>query len=243
MDGARITDETEARRDLAASLRWFARLGMNEGIANHFSLMLDDRRFLMNPWGVHWSRMRASDMLLLDMHEAPTGLGDRVDPTAWAIHGALHRRVPHAACVMHLHPRHATALSALADPTLPPIDQTTMRFWNRVAVDDGFDGMGLGDEAERLAGTLGNRSFLMMAQHGVMAVGPSVAQCLDDLYHFERGAETYMLALATGRPLAVASAEVAEKTARQWEGYEGAAEKHLAAIRDVLDAEAPDYAS
>ena len=181
-------------------------------------------------------------MLVLDMHEEPTGLGDRVDPTAWAIHGALHRKVPHAACVMHLHPRYSTALSALADPTLPPIDQTTMRFWNRVAVDDGFDGMGLGDEAERLAGTLGNRSFLMMAQHGVMAVGPSVAQCLDDLYHFERGAETYMLALSTGWPLNVAAPEVAEKTARQWEGYEGGPEKHLAAIRDVLDAEAPDYA-
>ena len=242
MDGSMVTTTVEARRDMAACLRWLAREGMHEGIANHVSLAVGGSRFLMNPWGIHWSRMRASDMLELDAEEEPTGLGDAVDPTAWAIHGALHRRVPHATCVMHLHPHYATALSVLEDPTLPPVDQTTMRFWNRVAVDTGFDGMGLGDEAERLATTIGDKPMLMMAQHGVMAVGPSLAQCFDDLYHFERGARTYLTALATGRALRPASAEVAEKTARQWEAYEGGPEKHLAAVRAVLDAEGSDYA-
>lgn len=237
-----MTDDS--RRDLAAALRFTARLGMHESIANHYSLAISDDggRFLMNPYGRHWSQMRASDLVEVDAHNPPEGRDD-IDPTALAIHGALHRNVPHARCVMHLHSKYATVLACLKDPTLPPIDQNTMRFYNRIAVDDGFDGMGLGDEAERLARGLGNRSILLMGQHGVLVVGPSVAQCFDDIYYFERAAETYILALTTGRPLNIASHEVAEKTARQWEDYPGFAVKHLAAIRSILDVEEPGYAA
>lgn len=236
-------EHLEARRDLAAALRWTARLGMHEGIANHYSLAVsaDGRRFLMNPYGRHWSRMRASDLLELDADTPPAGTGDTVDPTAWAIHGALHRHCPQARCVMHLHSKYATALATLEDPTLPPIDQTTMRFFNRVVIDKGFDGMGLGDEAERLAYTLGDGRILLMGQHGILAAGPGVASAFDEMYYFERGAETYITALQTGKPLNIANAQVAEKTARQWEDYPSGAEKHLAAIREVLDHEEPDY--
>jgi ribulose-5-phosphate 4-epimerase/fuculose-1-phosphate aldolase len=83
----------------------------------------------------------------------------------------------------------------------------------------------------------------MMAQHGVLVVGDSVAQCLDDLYYFEKAADTYLFALATGRPLNVANADVAEKTARQWENYPGFATRHLAAIRHVLNIEDAGYAA
>ena len=233
----------EERRQLAAALRWTARLNLHEGIANHFSLSVadDGATFLMNPYGRHWSKMRASDLLELDARSEPDGLGGDLDPTAWSIHGALHRKVPHARCVMHLHPKYSTALACLEDPTLPPIDQNSMRFFNRVAIDKGYDGMGLGDEAERIAQILGNRSVMMMGQHGVLVAGPSVAQCFDDIYYFEKAAETYMIALATGRQLNVASDAVAEKTAQQWEDYPGAADKHLAAIRNLLDEDEPDY--
>jgi ribulose-5-phosphate 4-epimerase/fuculose-1-phosphate aldolase len=184
--------------------------------------------------------MRASDLLELDAR-AEVQTGDNVDPTAWAIHGAIHRKLPQARCIMHLHSKHATVLACLKDPALPPIDQNTMRFYNRVAFDDGFDGMGLGDEAERLASALGNRRVLLMGMHGVLVVGPSVAQCFDDIYYFERAAETYITALATGREIKVASHAVAEKTAQQWEDYPGFAEKHLGAIRSILDEEEPEY--
>jgi len=80
-----------------------------------------------------------------------------------------------------------------------------------------------------------------MGQHGLLVVGPTVAQCFDDIYYFERAAETYITALSTGRELNVASDAVAEKTARQWAEYPGFAEKHLAAIREILDDEEPDY--
>jgi ribulose-5-phosphate 4-epimerase/fuculose-1-phosphate aldolase len=236
-------DLTEARRELAAAMRYTARLGMHEGIANHFSLAVseDGTRFLINPYGRHWSKMHASDLVELDGTHKPEGLGTTVDPTAWCIHGALHRSVPQARCVMHLHPKYSTALACLKDPTLPPVDQNSMRFYNRVAVDDGFDGMGLGDEADRLARRLGNRSVMIMGQHGVLVVGPSVAWCFDVIYYFERAAETYLTALMTGKELNIASDAVAEKTARQWEEYHDFAAKHFAAIRAILDEEEPAY--
>lgn len=233
----------DARSDLAAAFRYAARLNMHESIANHFSYAVTDdgSRFLINPYGRHFSKMRASDLVEVDSTTEPEEMGDTIDPTAWAIHGALHRHVPHARCIMHLHPKYATALACLKDPVLPPIDQNTMRFYNRVAFDDGYDGMGLGDEAERLARRLGNRSIMLMGQHGLLAVGPSVAHCFDAIYYFERSAETYLTALMTGRELNIASDTVAEKTAQQWESYPGFAEKHFAAIRSILEEEEPEY--
>jgi ribulose-5-phosphate 4-epimerase/fuculose-1-phosphate aldolase len=236
-------DHPEERRDLAAAFRWTARLNLHEGIANHFSLAVspDGSKFLMNPYGKHWSMMRSSDLLLLDARSEPKGLGDTVDVTAWAIHGAIHRRVSHARCIMHLHPKYTTALACLDDPTLPPIDQNTMRFYNRVAVDTGYDGMGVGEEAERIATGLGNKHVLLMGHHGVLTVGGSVADAFDLMYYFERAAETYITALQTGRKIKVVSEAVAEKTAGQWETYGDFAQKHLRAVREVLDKEAPDY--
>ena len=236
-------DHIEARCDLAAAMRWTARLNMHEAIANHFSLAIsaDGARFLMNPYGRHWSKMRASDLIEFDATTDLNDTGDDVDPTAWAIHGALHRQLPQARCIMHLHSKYALALSCLQDPTLPPIDQNSMRFYNRVTIDDGFDGMGLGAEAERLAGAVGNGAVLLMAQHGVLTLGQSVAQAFDDIFYFEKAAETYITALSSGMELNLASHEVAEKTARQWAEYPGFSAKHLAAIRDVLDEDEPDY--
>lgn len=236
--------EQAARKDLAATFRWFDRLGMSEAIANHFSYALDPggERFLMNPYGVHWGTLKAQDLLTLEAAHLPDDLRDRVDPTGWSIHGAIRRNVPGARCVMHLHSRYATALSILKDPSLPPLDQTSMRFYNRVEIDLGFDGMGLAEEGERLSTLLKEKRILMMGQHGVLVVNETIAGAFDDIYHFERACETYLIAAATGKELNPAPAEIAEKTARQWEDYPGFAERHLAAVRKVLDVQDPDYA-
>lgn len=235
----------EMREDLAAIFRYFARLGMHESVANHFSLAVspDGRSFLMNPRGRHFARIRASDLQLIDADDPATmDRPDAPDPTAWYIHGRIHRLLPHARCILHLHPRNATALSALADSTMPPIDQNTMRFFNRVAVDDGFEGMGLSnEEGDRLARRLGSKGVLMMGNHGVLVAAPTVAQAMDDMYYFERACETVMLAYAAGRPLRIAPDHVAETTARQWEAYGQLAIDHLREVRAVLDAEEPDY--
>ena len=187
------------RRDLAAAFRWAARLDLHEGVANHFSVAVSDDggQFLLNPRGRHFSRVRASELLLLDAEQA----GADADPTAWYLHSHLHRHVPHARCVLHTHMPNATALACLRDFELLMLDQTACRFHNRIAYDRHFGGMALDDaEGERVAKLLGtDHSVLFLGNHGVIVVGPTVADAFDELYHLERAARLQVLALSTGR--------------------------------------------
>lgn len=235
----------QARIELAASFRWFARLGMHESVANHFSVAVSDdgRYFLMNPRGIHFSRVRASDLLLLDAEDrSALDLPDAPDPTAWFIHARMHRLLPQARCLMHLHPRYATALSALEDSRMLPIDQNTMRFYDRVAYDEAFGGMALSDEeGDRLAGVIGARNVLMMGNHGVLVAGLTIAQAFDEMYYFERACETLITCYQTGRKLRVVSDNVARVTASQWADYSQLSFDHLRETMKILDAQEPDY--
>lgn len=233
------------RQDLAASFRWFARLGMHESVANHFSLAVEPsgRYFLINPRGKHFSRIRASDLILLDTEDASALDGPNApDPTAWFIHSRIHANCPQARCVMHLHPRYATALASLQDSRMVPIDQNTMRFFGRLAIDEGFGGMGLSDdEGDRLAGLLGNNNVLLMGNHGVLVAADTVAAALDEMYYFERACETLMIAYASGKPLRIVSDNVATVTQQQWAEYGQLAIDHLSEVRAILDEEEPQY--
>ncbi len=237
-------DFVDERIALACAFRWAARFDLHEAVANHFSLAVDEAgtRFLMNPRGRHFARVTASDLLLLDAGDASTmERPGAPDPTAWALHGSIHRSMRHARCLLHVHSRFATALACLDDPTLPPIDQNAMRFRGRVTVDDRFDGMGLDDEAERIARLVEDKPILLMRHHGVMAIGPTVAQAFDDLYYFERACCTYLTALQTGRKLRSVSDRVAAKTERQWRDYPDMGEDHFRELRAILDHEDPSY--
>jgi len=236
------------RTDMAAAFRWTARLDMHEAVANHFSLAVNDdgTQFLMNPNQMHFSRIRASDLLLLDAND-PTTM-DRPgapDPTAWGLHGSIHRLCPHARCVMHVHSIHATVLASLADSSLPPIDQNSATFFNRYVVDDNYGGLAFEDEGARCASMLTDPKIkvMIMGNHGVLVIGDSVADTFNRLYYFERAAETYIRALQTGQKLRVLSDEVAEKTAQELDDYPGQAETHLAELRMILDGENSNYAS
>jgi ribulose-5-phosphate 4-epimerase/fuculose-1-phosphate aldolase len=238
----------QERVDLAAAFRWTERLNFHEAVANHFSLAVneDGTRFLMNPNQVHFRRIKASDLLLLDANDPDTlEMPGAPDPTAWGLHGAIHRRCPHHRCAMHVHSIHATVLASLADSTLPPIDQNTATFFNRYVVDEHFGGLAFEDEGERCAAALQDpmKKVMIMGNHGVMVLGDSVADTFNRLYYFERAAETYIRALQTGRPLRVLSDEIAEKTAQEIETYPGQAERHMAELKAILDEEGSDYAS
>jgi len=233
----------QERVDLAAAFRWAARLNMHEAVANHFSLAIstDGSQFLLNPIGAYFSQICASDLLVIDSNNADTmSQPNAPDPTAWAIHDAMHRNNPHARCILHVHSKYATILSALEDKTMKPIDQNTMRFYEKVSIDYDFDGMGVGDEAERLSTLLGDNSVLLMGNHGVLTAADSVAQAFDDLFYFERACETLIEAYQTGKKLHLASHEVAKKTAMQWERYD-ASELHFKVLKTILDKEEPDY--
>ena len=236
------------RIDLAAAFRWTARLNMHEAVANHYSLSVneDGTQFLMNPNQVHFDRIKASDLLLIDANDPATmARPDAPDPTAWGLHGAVHRMCPHARCAMHVHSVHATVLACLEDPLLPPLDQNACMFYGRQAVDPDYGGLALEEEAERCCSHLSdpNTSVLVMANHGIMVVGETVSQCWNRLYYFEKAAETYVKALWTGRPLRILSHEIAAKTAAEINDYEGQEEMHLGELKRILDAEGSDYAA
>jgi ribulose-5-phosphate 4-epimerase/fuculose-1-phosphate aldolase len=237
--------EQQGRIDLAAAFRWAARLGFHEAVANHFSLAVadDGSRFLLNPRGRHFSRVTASELLLLDGDSETVVSGEGPpDQTAWYIHSRLHKRVPHARCVLHAHSRYATALAALKGVQLLPVDQNCARFYERVAYDDVFTGFALdNEEGDRIANALGNKSIMLMGNHGITVCAASVAEAFDDLYYFERSCETFILALSTGKALNVIPDETARKTAQQWQEYPDYAKLHFAELKRILDDEEPAY--
>ena len=241
-------DYWQERVDMAAAFRWTARLNMHEGVANHFSLSVNDdgTKFLMNPNQMHFSRIKASDLLLLDANDPETlDKPGAPDPTAWGLHGSIHRLCPHARCAMHVHSIHATVLASLADSRLPPIDQNTATFYNRHVIDEEFGGLAFESEGKRCAAMLTDPKVktMIMGNHGVMVIGDTVAETFNRLYYFERAAETYIRALQTGQPLRVLSDEIAEKTAQELEDYPEQDVRHLAELKAILDEEGSTYAS
>ena len=242
-----MLQHANARAELAAAFRWTARENMHEGVANHFSLAVNDdgTEFLINP-RKHFSRIRASDLWVIDANDPDSATGpDAPDPTAWGLHASLHRHVPHARCAMHVHSTYATVLASLADSRLPPIDQSSAMFYNRQVVDEDYGGLALEEEGSRCARLFQDPSVrtMIMGNHGVLFIGETVAETFMRMYYFERAARTYVIALSTGRPLREMSHEVADLTARQQEDDAAVEADFLAGLRSVLDSEEADYAA
>ncbi|MEX2648493.1 MAG: class II aldolase/adducin family protein, partial [Alphaproteobacteria bacterium] len=168
----------ELRVDLAAAYRLAVVHGFHEGICNHLTAALPGApdRFLVIPYGLHWSEVTASTLIVVDGRGTTIEGGGRVEPTALHIHGPVHRSRPDAACVLHSHMPYATALASLADPRLVMATQNAFGFHGRVAYDEDYAGIALDDaEGERLAARLDGKDVLLMANHGVLVVGPTVA--------------------------------------------------------------------
>jgi ribulose-5-phosphate 4-epimerase/fuculose-1-phosphate aldolase len=236
---------TELQKDLAATFRWTARLNMHEGVANHFSACVPgSSNFYVNKAGIHFSQIKASDLILVTK-ENIEGLRNKpeiVDPTALNIHGTIHEKVPHAKCIFHVHSKYSTALSTLKDPSLKPIDQNTMIFYNRVSIFRDFGGLGFEEESLKMANALGNKQHMLLANHGIITTGETVADGFNSLYYFEKAAETYLTALSTNKELNIVSHEIAEKTAQETADYPiDLARLFLNQIRLILDKEEPDY--
>ncbi|MEC9460099.1 MAG: class II aldolase and adducin N-terminal domain-containing protein [SAR324 cluster bacterium] len=241
---AKLNYENE-RIDLACAFRWTVRMGMHEAIANHFSMAVnaDGTRFLINP-KKHFSRIKASDLLLLDSNDPPDFKDTYApDMTAWGLHGSIHRNCPHARCLIHVHPTYSTVLASLADSNLQQIDQNTALFFQRYVIDEGYGGMAFEKEGERCATLLANpeKKVLIMGNHGVLIIGDNVADTFNRLYYFERAAETYIKALWTGKKLRVLSDEIAEKTAGQWDNYPEFSQRYFEELKAILDEEEPSY--
>ena len=126
------TDEWQLRVDLAAAFRLAAHFDWHEAVANHLSLAVsaDGKKFLMNPRWKHFSRIRASDLILLDSDDKTTmNRPDAPDLTAWSIHGRMHAGVPQARCIIHLHTPYATALASLGSGMPTTASRNTRAVW------------------------------------------------------------------------------------------------------------------
>ncbi len=237
-----------ARIHLAAALRLAVLDQLDEGIDNHFTVTVPghDDRFMILPFGLHWSEARASDMLVFDESGATLEGEGKVELSAHCIHAPIHR-ITGARVVMHTHQTWALALNLLKDNRLLPASQTAAFYHGQVAYDDHYDGTAdFMSEGERLAAILGDKSILFMKNHGVLVVGDTVAQAYRKLYKLERVCRTQVLALSTGREINLLAEDVIAKVLRpathETHSTEERDRLYFEAMMRVVDRELPGYA-
>ena len=205
----RATDvHREIKTHLAAALRLAVLHELDEGIDNHFTAAVEPGRYVILPFGQHWSEATASDMVTFD-DEGKTVDGDAVvELSAWCIHAPVHR-ITGAKVVLHTHQTWALALNMLADNRVLPASQTAAFLLGNIAYDDHYAGTAdFPHEGERLAKIVGDKGILMLKNHGVLVVGDTVAQAYRRLYKMERICRTQVLAMSTGREIALLSDDV-----------------------------------
>lgn len=241
--------QREARVDLAAAHREAIKDGFIEGIDNHFSLLVpgSNDRFLLNAFGLHWSEVTASNLIEVNLNgEVVSGRG-MANTSAVCIHAPIHRRGIN--CVLHTHMPFTTALTQLEDMTLEYSSQNALLFIDSIAYDNDYNGFAdTMDEGERMADVLGDKKILLLANHGAVSVGKSVAHAYHQLYFLERAAQTQMIAMASGASRRVVAGEVQDKIRRQLKSYgpqsgKSEIELYFDAVKRVLTSEGSDYAS
>jgi ribulose-5-phosphate 4-epimerase/fuculose-1-phosphate aldolase len=241
-------EEWRLRCDMAAVFRVSARLGWNEQIGNHNSLVLprhnpdDPPAFLINPRGWLFQELTASSLIVCDLDGKVLRGSGELRKVAFHIHARIHLRKPKAVCIVHVHPQYLTALSMLAEPEVALAHHNNLILNDRLAID--HEGVAPADshaEGDRLADAIGDKSILLMGGHGVTVVGQTVHEAFDECYAAERTAMYQVTAMSTGRKLRA----LPDSERRGWHGNWGEkvdARLHLDAWRRVLDREEPDYA-
>lgn len=230
-------DERQLRLELAACYRVFAMLGWTEMIYNHITLRLPDkvtggaREFLINPFGLHYSEVTASNLVRIDMQgRVLDGSPHPVNPAGFTVHAAIHEGLAGAHCVMHTHTTAGLAVACLQGG-LQQTNFYSAQLHEMVAYHD-FEGITIhADEAPRLLRSIGNCPAVILRNHGLLAWGLTVPQTFAVLWTLQRACEVQLATLAMGVPIPV-SEEVARKCTRdalQFNPSHGAG-------RDVFDA-------
>lgn len=224
------------RRELAAALRLAEKFGFHEGICNHFSVSVpgDAERYLINPYGIHWSEMRPGHLLLIDGEGTVLEGEGEVEATARNIHIAGHRANPRHQCILHVHMPYATSLTMVEGGRLEMAHQTAVRFWGRMA-HHSFGGVALDEsEGERIAQAQKSNAhadIIFLDHHGVSVGAPSVAVAFDELYYLERACHQQVLAMSTGKPLKIIPEDLVRETSRQMmQNLEWSASRHFEAL-------------
>lgn len=238
----------EAKIHLAAALRLAVLDGLEEGIDNHFTMIVPGRtdQYLLLPFGLHWSEARASDIIVFnDAGETLEGHGV-VELSAQCIHAPLHR-LTGAKVVLHTHQPWATALNMLKNNRLLPASQTAAFFHNRIAYDDHYQGLAKTmAEGERLAALLQDKQVMFLKNHGVITVGDTIAQAYRRLYKLEKCCQTQLMAMSSGQPLEIMNesviAEVLQRSPNDRHPIKERERLYFEAMMCVLDRVNPGYA-
>jgi ribulose-5-phosphate 4-epimerase/fuculose-1-phosphate aldolase len=240
-----MADQITMRRHLAAAFRLAVRFGLNEGVCNHFSVRLpgEEELYLINPMGLHWSEITASNLLLVDGAGGVREGEGQVEASAFHIHVQGHRAKPSATCILHTHMPYATALTCRRKGRLRFVHQNSLRFYGRVSYDDDYQGLALdADEGARISQGMNTGDIVLLAHHGVVVCGPNVPLAFHDLYYLERAC--MMQVLAGEEHLQDIDDRVARQTAEQFATVgQAEADYHFAALERLLDRESPDYAA
>jgi ribulose-5-phosphate 4-epimerase/fuculose-1-phosphate aldolase len=212
--------EWQARVDCACAYRLVRHYGMDDMIYNHISARIPGTEsFLLNPFGLTYEEICASALIKVDLEgnvlwqpEWPKGLEYTFNLAGFVIHGAIHEAKPDIHCVIHTHSLAGMAVASLKKGLLP-MTQTAMRF-GKVAYHD-YEGVVLEmDERKRLIANLGDAEVMFLRNHGLLAVGKTVAEAFNNIYRLERACRTQLLAQACDDEVLLPSAAIFEKTAR-----------------------------
>lgn len=213
--------EAQVRTDLAAAFRLAALNGWDDTIYTHLSAAVPGEPgvYLINEFGLGFDEVCASNLVKVDTAgRVVDGSARPVNPSGFAIHGAVHAARPDVECVIHLHAPWGVALAMLPDGLLPT-SQWAMRLHGRLGR-HAYEGLALGsDERARLVRNLGSLDGLILENHGTLTVGRTVAEAFLLMHILERAARAQLRAMAaSGGAVARVSDELADLTLRQWVG-------------------------
>lgn len=239
--------EWQARVKLAAAYRIFDHLGWSELIYNHISLRVPDEpgHFLINPFGLHYSEVRASNLVKVDVEGNIVGHSDwPINPAGFTFHGAIHATLPDAHCVMHVHTTQTQAVCCLEDG-LAFTNFYAAQLYGKIAYHD-FEGITVHlDEGRRILASAGDKPVLLLRNHGPVVVGSTLAQAFSLMWLVNRACEIQLATHSMGRARQIPAA-VLEKCVADSLNFNpkyGAGEDAFAALTRIIDRIDPTYRS
>ena len=244
--------ERELRVQLAAAYRIIDHMGWSELIWTHTTVRVPgpQHHFLINPYGLRFDEVCASNLVKVDLHGAIIGDQDQeINPAGFVIHSAIHMVRPDVRCVMHTHTLAGMAVASLEGGLLP-ISMYALGYYERVAYHD-FEGPSLElEERGRLSTNLGDKNVLILRNHGLLTCGQSVAQAFVRMFRLERACQVQLAAQAAGSPLVVPPREVCEVSAKLSDeflateggkGYSRNPNPEFDALMRLMDRKDPSY--
>lgn len=237
--------EWQARVQLAAAYRIFAYLKWDELIYNHISLRVPDAEghFLINPFGLHYSEVTASNLVKVDIHGNIVGHSDwPINPAGFTFHGKIHEKVPEGHCVIHVHTTPTLAVCCLKDG-LSYSNFYSAQLYGQVAYHE-FEGITVHrDEGDRILASAGDKPVLLLKNHGPVTIGRTLAQAFNLMWLVNRACEVQIASMSAG-PVIEIPTPVLEKCVADSLNFNpdfGAGQDSFAALTRIVDKLDPSY--